>query len=140
MRIRLRSRRTPTLTGTCNPGKPIARQIQPLRVQRLDQRNLFRAPPSLELFLTVDGVVDLVERFPIEQTLHSVFVGEALDPVELVFERSGVQLAGHTDIKRSRQATHEVNVVRFSLARHRRGRGPSTPVTIHFVNGHLRSG
>jgi hypothetical protein len=38
--------------------------------------------------------------------------------MELVLESSRMELAGHTDVERPRQAAHDVDVVRFALAMH----------------------
>jgi len=118
MRIRLRSRRTPTLTGTCHPGKPSLRQIKPVRVERLDQRNLLRPPPALELLFAVDRLLNFVERFPVQQALYLILVREPFNSMELVLEDSFVQVAGHADIESSREAAHDVHAVRLSLMRH----------------------
>jgi hypothetical protein len=63
-------------------------------IDGFDQRDLLRSSPTLQLFLATDGSVHTIKRFPIEQALHVVFVGETLETVKLVFEGSRVKLAG----------------------------------------------
>ena len=121
MRIRLRSRRTPTLTGTCHPGEPLACQIQPVRVEEFDQRNLLRSSPPLELPFAIYCLLNFVERFPIQQPLNSIFVRESFNAVKFVLEEATVEIARHADVERPRQAAHDVHAVRLSLVRHGRG-------------------
>lgn len=120
MRIRLRSRRTPTPVGICHPGKPLPRQVQPVRIQRLDQRDLLRSPPALQLFLACDRPVDIVERLPVQQTLDVMLIRESLDAVKFVFEDTFLQVARYADVEGSRQTAHDVRAVRPSLVRHGR--------------------
>src|SRR6267378_4082460 len=127
-RIVLRSRSTPTLIGTLHPGESLARQIKPMRIEGLDESNLLRSPPTLQLLLTADRLMHNVKRFPVEQALDFVFVGEPFDPMKFVLESSCMELAGHPDVERSRQATYDVDVVCLSLAMHGESKGPSTAV------------
>jgi hypothetical protein len=53
-------------------------------IDGFDQRDLLRSSPTLQLFLATDGSVHTIKRFPIEQALHVVFVGETLETVKLV--------------------------------------------------------
>jgi len=97
----LRSRRTPTLTGSCQPRIPVAGEIKPVRVERLDQHNLLGSPSAFELLLAVDRSRCLIERFPVQQPLDVVSVRESVDAVELVLKDTLVQVAGHADVERS---------------------------------------
>ena len=120
MRIRLRSRRTPTPSGICHPGEPFSRQIQPVRIEELDQRNFLRSPPALELLFAVDRLLNLIERLPVQQTLDLIFVRESFDTVKFVLKDTFTQVACHADVESSRKAAHDVRVVRPSLVRHGR--------------------
>jgi hypothetical protein len=72
-----------------------------MRIAELNQRDLLRSPPALELLFAVDRSMDVVEPFAVEQALNSVLVCETLDPVEFVFEYPGIEFAGHPDVERS---------------------------------------
>ena len=43
---------------------PILTQVPPIRIHRLDQRNLLRPSPTLDLFLSPDGSNDVVSEVP----------------------------------------------------------------------------
>lgn len=88
----------------------------------------------------MNGRLHFIERFPVEQPLNSIFVGETFNAVKFVLEDALVQVACYSDVESSRQATHDVRAVCLSLMRHSGSRGPSTTVAVHFVNDHLRSG
>jgi hypothetical protein len=84
--------------------------------------------------------LNLVESLPVQQTLHLILVSESLDAVEFVLEDPFLQIACHADIKSSRQAAHDVRAIVLRSCGMGESRGPSTPVDIHFVNVHPRSG
>src|ERR1039458_491834 len=108
MRIRLRSRRTPTPAEICHPGEPLARQIEPVWVERFDLRDLLRSPPALQLLLTCNRPVNIVERLPVQQTLGLIFVRKSFDTVKFVLKDTFVQAACYADVESSRQAAHDV--------------------------------
>jgi hypothetical protein len=70
-------------------------------IERLDQRNLLRPPPALELLFAIDRLLNIVEGLPVQQTLDLILVREAFDTVEFVLKDALVQVACHADIESS---------------------------------------
>lgn len=89
-----------------------------MQIERFDQRDLPRSPPALEPLLTIDRLLNFVERFPVQQALDMIFVRKPFNAVKPVLEDSLVQIVCHSDIKRAREAAHDVDVVRFLLMQH----------------------
>jgi len=94
-----------------------------MRIPRLDQRNLRRPRPSLQLFLPSEGLVHVVIRRPVQKALHIVLTGETLHLVELVVENPLVQIARETNVEGSRQATHDVYAIASPLSGSHEGIG-----------------
>src|ERR1700693_6136219 len=94
---------------------PLISQVQPMRIQRFDQRNLLRPTPPFQLLLPPNSLVDVVIRLPIDQPFRAVAGSEALPVMELMLKGPSAQVAGHPDVQSSRKAPHDVNAVAFSL-------------------------
>jgi len=67
-------------------------------VQSSDQGDFLFPPPALQLFLSRYGFVNVVVRFPVDQAVDVVTIGETFDTVEFVLEDALVEVAGHSDI------------------------------------------
>jgi hypothetical protein len=59
-------------------------QIRPARIHELNQRNLLRAPPTLQLLFTVDRFSNLIEALPINQPIAMIFARKTFDLSALV--------------------------------------------------------
>jgi hypothetical protein len=69
-----------------------------VRILADDQGGVLGAGPSLELLLAGEGFVNVIVRFPIEQTDDFVAMREAFVVVKLVLENASVKIAADADI------------------------------------------
>jgi hypothetical protein len=72
------------------------------------------------LFFAGDGLVNVVERFPVEETFDLILVSESLHFVKLVLEGPLVEIAGDANVKGPGEAAHNVDAVCLWLAVHGR--------------------
>jgi len=113
----LSSRSIPTLCRF-HPRIPLRRQVKPVRVLADNQPNLLRPAPSFKLGLARERPVDVVIRFPVQQTSHLVSGGESIVVMEFVLENTFVQVAAESDVQRAGQAAHDVHAVASAIAKH----------------------
>ena len=73
--------------GICSSEPPIA-QVQPYWVSRLDQSNLLRTSPRLDLFFARDRCTNAAEVFVIHQPVHVVPCGKARKKLLLVLGKA----------------------------------------------------
>src|SRR5712692_9495699 len=90
---------------------PSLSQIFPPRIHRLNQSNLLRPSPSLQLFLPPNGLVNVVKLLVVHQPVAMIFTGKSLNLSPLVLHRSPIDAVRHPDVKRPRPATNDVGVV-----------------------------
>ena len=90
---------------------PLLRKILPPRILRLDQSNLLRSRPSLQLLLPSNCFVNIVKALVIHQPVASIFAGEPFDVPALMFQCSPVNAVSHSNVKRSRAAADDVNKI-----------------------------
>lgn len=70
-----------------------------MRIDDFDERDLLRSPPSLELLFASDSFVNVVERFPVKEPFHLVFVRESFDPMKLMLEDPLEEIAGDPNVR-----------------------------------------
>src|ERR1700694_1248338 len=90
---------------------PLLRQILPTGIHGLDQNNLLRPPPPLELLLAIDRFENIIETLPVDPAITLVFAGEAFDFASFVLKRSHVQVVGHSYVESARAAGNDVDPV-----------------------------
>ena len=76
-------------------------QVAPHRIAVFDQRELPRAPPFLHALLSKDGGFHRVVEFGVDQAVHVVFPGEAVDLPSAVLPHPAHHIASHSDVERS---------------------------------------
>ena len=92
-------------------------QIPPLRIYLLNQPDLPRALPLLDLLLTDDGVADVGMLFKIHQAMDLILPGKALPHIGFMLPDALYQLAGDAGVERAvSSAGEDVDV---SCFRHR---------------------
>jgi hypothetical protein len=101
--------------------EPIRGEIIPLGIQRCDQRVLFLAAPSFELFLAGDCVAHFSVMLMINQMSAMIALGECVGPLaSTMLPNADAQVAGDTNLKgRSRVVRDDVDVVIVRCAAHR---------------------
>ena len=72
-----------------------------MRVLEFDQRDLLRSAPAFELLLAIDGFLNIVKGFAVEETLDIVFVGEAWNAMEFVLEDALGKVTRHAYVESS---------------------------------------
>ena len=107
-------------------GEQLGRQIFPCGILALNQASLLLSVPTLELPLSVDGFQHLIERLVIDKTVAAVFLAETFYHFILVFVDATFQVAGHSNVDRSRLAGHDVDAVAMSFHCAPKA-GPSAP-------------
>jgi len=91
----------------------------------MNQSQLSAPRPPLELPLARDHFRRSNVLLDIYQSRHSVPLGEPFDLSLLMLENSPVQVVGRADIKHSRLAAHDVNVVAHRFSARGTARDPS---------------
>src|SRR6185437_369939 len=76
-------------------------EIVPAGVFLFDQFEFPIAVPAFEAFLAGDGFVDVAVGFEPDETVDTIFLGEAFDQVVLVFPRATQDIVGDADVERS---------------------------------------
>ncbi len=89
---------------------PILCQIRPCRINGLDQRNLLRARPFLDLRLARDCILYLLIIFKIHKTIDPISLGEALIQAFFMLPNPCPDAVRHSCIKSERPAGHNVDV------------------------------
>src|SRR5689334_645341 len=90
---------------------PTLTQIVPVRVQALDQRDLFLSPPPLYLFFSVDCSSDIVEALPIDQSALAKLIRESFQDLFFVLPGALGEVAGNSRVENARSAGQDVNVI-----------------------------
>src|SRR4051812_19831763 len=89
---------------------PLARKVIPIRILGLDERDLLRARPPLELFFARDCNVGIVEEFEVNEAVHVVAGSEAAEGPKLVLAGSFAKASREADVERlSRGVGHDVD-------------------------------
>jgi hypothetical protein len=76
---------------------PVTAQIGPCRVQALDERDLFRTSPSLELFFAGDRLPDVTVSLKPHQAVAVVTSRKAIMFLPFVLEDASVKVACYSD-------------------------------------------
>src|SRR5262245_30104915 len=76
-------------------------EVAPVGIGLLDQTNLPGAMPFLDLLLANDGGLRSLVRLVPDQALHTVFLGEALEPLVPMLPHATIGVAGDADIERA---------------------------------------
>jgi hypothetical protein len=97
---------------------PFRREVDPVRILPDDKGGLLGTGPSLELRLADESFVDIVVRFPIEQTDDFVARAKAFEVVKLVLEDAAVKIAADVDIESAGKAAHDVGAIVFAFSGH----------------------
>jgi hypothetical protein len=92
------------LAGECYLPSPLFREILPSLVSRLDQRDLLRPAPALQLLLTIDCLPYVIKPFVIHQARTVIFARESLELAALVLKHSPLDVVGHADVQRPAEA------------------------------------
>ncbi len=79
--------RFPSKQHLCSP---LLGQIFPSRILRLNQRNLLRASPTLQLLLACNGLLNVVKAFVIHHPVAMILTGKPFDFTTLVLQSSPV--------------------------------------------------
>lgn len=76
-------------------------KICPLRIYGLDQTDLPSSVPLLQSLLAHDCVFHGVMGLHVNQSVETMFLGEAIRAIIFVFPNPSRQIAGHPDIERA---------------------------------------
>ena len=98
-----------TLSGHKRRTSPILGQVLPLRIQRLNQCNLFGASPAFDRFLPGNCRADISVFFKIREPVTMVLRCETRLDTSLVFKNPLRKLAGYPGIKGSSPSDQNVN-------------------------------
>src|SRR6266478_3892703 len=90
---------------------PFLSQVFPPWILRLNQSNLLRSSPALQLFLSCNGLLNIVKALVIHHPVAMILTGKSFDFTTLVLQRSPVDAVGHTYIKRPGPAANDVGEI-----------------------------
>src|ERR1700722_2552635 len=99
-----------------NPHRPFSLAfptIQPRGVLPLNQGNLLRPRPTLQLLLTGDSVMDKRVSFKPDQPVAVVLLGMSLESSLLILPGSNFDLTSHANINVMTSASHNVAVIHW---------------------------
>jgi hypothetical protein len=88
---------------------PVLCEIVPAGIRGLDQSNLLRACPSLDLRFTGDGATNVRPLLDPHKTGAIVLCGEAPDEVVHVLEDPAVKAIRHARVERTALAGHDIH-------------------------------
>jgi len=77
------------------------RTIVPVRIHRVNEPDLPRARPMLDVLLSLNGSLNGVMPFIVDETFETVVLGKTLGETFPMLVGKLRQRAGHTDIKRA---------------------------------------
>jgi hypothetical protein len=77
---------------------PISSKVTPQRIIRLDQCHFLFSTPRFDLGFPSDGIVYVLEYFPVNQTVYVVSSRKSSGLSGFVLQNSGGQEASHADI------------------------------------------
>ena len=90
---------------------PFRRQVFPRRIPLSDQPFFLGSVPPLQLLLSVNRLIHIVERFVVNQPMTFVLPGKAFNQIVLVLKNSPVKVVGHPDVQNARLARDHVRAV-----------------------------
>src|SRR5690349_20436497 len=82
-----------------SPSNQLVVKIIPIRIHLVNELDLPRARPVLDVFLALNGTEDVVEALVIYEYLQTILFGESVGQAFPMLIRSSWQIAGHTGIK-----------------------------------------
>ena len=86
-------------------------QVIPLRIERLDQRDLLLSPPALDLLLPLDCITRAAEVLEVHKPLDAIPLRESgHQPLAMLRDAPG-KVVRHADVQRARMIGHDVNEV-----------------------------
>jgi hypothetical protein len=96
---------------------PVVAQIHPARIRLLNQRNFPATMPSLELFFTCDGVVNIAKVLKRNNTLQAIAFCKPLLVAMAMLVQTALNVICDSDIQRRamfvRENVHPVVVVAY---------------------------
>src|SRR5215470_5895283 len=93
-----------------------------MRICRKNESQLLLSPPGLDLFLPLNCLARMRERFEVNQHVELITRRERpFVPSPLVLKNPGLQLARHADIEPARFIGHDVDEVCFPHSSHSPG-------------------
>jgi hypothetical protein len=116
------------------PGKQLDGEVLPRGILTLDQRNLLRSVPALELLLSIDGFEHLIEYFEIDQAMAAVFLAETIHQIVLMFIDAPLQIIRHSNVDYPRLAGDDVDAVAVSLHNNSKKQIPPLRIAIGRAN------
>lgn len=90
---------------------PLLREIFPPWILRLDQSNLLRSRPALQLLLPSNRLVNILEALVINEPIAPILAGKPFDVPVLMLQGTAVDAVGHADVKRSRTAANDIDEI-----------------------------
>ena len=87
-------------------------EVIPVWVSLLDQLDLPRAVPALQLLLALNGGTNLTKVFEIDETSHTLFLGEPLRQLFSMLVEAPDKIVRHADIERAaKTARQNIDVI-----------------------------
>src|SRR6266852_3304509 len=83
---------------------PLLSQIFPARILRLNQRSLLRSSPAFQLFLTSNGLVNVIKALVVNQPIAVIFAGKSFALSPLMFQCAPVDAVRHANVECPRAA------------------------------------
>jgi len=103
-------------------------EILPTWIEALDQRDLFRTSPRLDLLLASDGVLDPRVFLAVNEPIDSVSRRERIRiHTVAMLSKPAVQPSGHTDVQHAIDTGEDVDVVDPHRRRGYLGAPPTRP-------------
>src|ERR1700675_557066 len=69
------------------------------------------SPPALQLFLTIESLVNVIKAFVVHEPVAAVLAGKSLDLSALVLERAPVHVVRHPDVQRPGLTANDVGEI-----------------------------
>src|ERR1039458_8449806 len=91
---------------------PVFAEVDPGRVHFLDEGELFRADPALDLFFASDGAVGIVIAFVPDEAAAVVIGGESGEVFGFVLNGVRFYVAGHPGVEDAGATGDDVDVIR----------------------------
>jgi hypothetical protein len=117
---------------------PFCSQVFPRRISLRDQPFFLSSVPALQLLLPVNRLVNIVERFVINQTVALILPRETFNQLVLVLEDAPVKIIRHPDVQSARFTRNHVHAVIVFL--HTSHTLSSRPSQLNGEAGQLASG
>src|SRR5258708_6934718 len=98
---------------------PVCGEVFPAGVHGLDEYNLLGTPPTLDLFLTGDRVMDVREVLEVDEPVDAIARGEPFRCLRLVLPHASLEVAGDARVDRLPSVGQDVGVVvEFAMPSH----------------------